>query len=592
MNPRQEFLTTLFRDLEANGVRYCVMRNYANLYTAHDTDVDLLVSPHSVECFEQCLRAAAAGAGFRFVHEARYTNYSHVYWHPDAGFTRIDFEEDIRWKLCPVLDARTVLDARIRHEEFYVPAPGHESVILFVAAMWRGELSERYRKQLARLHAACKDRTQLCATLTAAFGGCGSSLAEFQAQVMTRDFDRGWVRRLRRSLVLTCFTRGGNFPGLLRNVATDIRRLGTRLRTPAGISLLFVSASPRQRNFEELFRDLEFLFPAQKNSVKMFNLVNDSSACVRLSLGLRWLRLRTLFKGGLFVRAYRVADDTAMPPVVRTHARYLYPSRAFVCLEDRQGHQFFAHVGDGFMAGHAPVPAASSMNFGQSFIEFIAAVLGRKNNVSRAARSPRGVFCALVGLDGAGKTTLARHLCELALAEKRFPGARYFHWQPRLFRSVQFPLPEYRNLPRKPELPRSAFNSLLSVLRLVKNIGLANLTFWLRIRPLLRRGYLVLVDRYFYNYHLDPVSVKYYGPPGLLARAERWFPRPEVVVTLSAPPEVLLQRKQELSETEIRRQAATLAALKFSAPVLAADARRPAAEVAQTVMQRLIEVAK
>jgi len=592
MNPRQEFLTTLFRDLEANGVRYCVMRNYADLYAAHDTDVDLLVSPHSVECFEQCLRAAAAGTGFQFVHEARYTNYSHVYWHPDAGFTRIDFEEDIRWKLFPVLDARTVLDARIRYEEFYIPAPRHESVILFVAAIWRGALSERYREQLARLHAACEDQTQLRATLALAFGGSGSSVAEFQAQVVTRDFDRSWVRRLRRSLVLTSFTRRGGFQGLLRNVGTDIRRLGTRLRTPAGISLLFVTANSGQRNFEKLFRGLEFLFPAQKNSVKTFELVNDSSVRVRLSLGLRWLRLRTLFKGGIFVRVYRVASDAAMQPVVRTHARYLYPSRAFVCLEDSQGQLLLAHVGDGFMAGHTPATATHPINFSRSFIEFVAAILGRKNEANRAAPPPRGLFCALVGLDGAGKTTLARHLCELALSETRFLGARYFHWQPRLLRSVEFPLPEYRNLPRKPEWPRSTFNSLLSVLRLTKNVGLANLTFWLRIRPLLQRGYLVLVDRYFYNYHLDPVSVKYYGPAGLLARAERWFPRPEAVVTLSAPPEMLLQRKQELSETEIRRQSATLATLKFSAPVVAADARRPAAEVAQTVMQRLVEVAK
>jgi hypothetical protein len=51
-----------------------------------------------------------------------------------------------------------------------------------------------------------------------------------------------------------------------------------------------------------------------------------------------------------------------------------------------------------------------------------------------------------------------------------------------------------------------------------------------------------------------------------------------------------LQRKQELSETEIRRQAATLAGMKFAAPVLAADARRPAAELAQTVMRGIMEL--
>ena len=29
---RQNFLTALFADLEANGVRYCILRNYDDLY--------------------------------------------------------------------------------------------------------------------------------------------------------------------------------------------------------------------------------------------------------------------------------------------------------------------------------------------------------------------------------------------------------------------------------------------------------------------------------------------------------------------------------------------------------------------------------
>jgi thymidylate kinase len=168
---------------------------------------------------------------------------------------------------------------------------------------------------------------------------------------------------------------------------------------------------------------------------------------------------------------------------------------------------------------------------------------------------------------------------------------RYFHWQPRLFRYVQFPLPEFQNLPRKKKSSRNVINALLSAARLAKNVTLANLTYWLRIRPLLRQGCLVMVDRYFYNYYLDPVSVKYYGPAWLLAAASRLFPAPEAVVTLSAPPEVLLQRKQELAKTEIYEQAMTLQRLKFPTPqVIAADASEPADIVAQKVIAALTRV--
>ena len=102
------------------------------------------------------------------------------------------------------------------------------------------------------------------------------------------------------------------------------------------------------------------------------------------------------------------------------------------------------------------------------------------------------------------------------------------------------------------------------------------------------RGYLVLVDRYFYNCYLDPVSVRYYGPRWMLDRLSRWFPKPEIVITLSAPAAILRQRKQELSEGEMHQQAVALRQLIFPTPhVIAADASEPADVVASKVMAEL-----
>jgi thymidylate kinase len=103
---------------------------------------------------------------------------------------------------------------------------------------------------------------------------------------------------------------------------------------------------------------------------------------------------------------------------------------------------------------------------------------------------------------------------------------------------------------------------------------------------------LVLVDRYFYNYYLDPVSMKYSGPSSWLECARRFLPRPAVVITLRAPKDILLQRKQELSEAEILRQAATLETLEFKpARVIAADASRSAEEVARTTLAEIVKAA-
>ena len=119
-NPRRQFLSRFFGDLEQNGIRYCIQRNYDNLYDNDlATDLDMIVSEYSRGRFEQCLQEAAARTGFRFVHQARYVNYSQVFWHPTAGFVRVDFETDVRWRLFTVLNAREVLDARLRHENFF-----------------------------------------------------------------------------------------------------------------------------------------------------------------------------------------------------------------------------------------------------------------------------------------------------------------------------------------------------------------------------------------------------------------------------------------------------------------------------------------
>jgi thymidylate kinase len=119
----------------------------------------------------------------------------------------------------------------------------------------------------------------------------------------------------------------------------------------------------------------------------------------------------------------------------------------------------------------------------------------------------------------------------------------------------------------------------------------AQLAWWWRLRSMRNRGYLILVDRYFYNYYLDPVSVRYYGPRWVLDRLSRWFPKPEIVITLSAPALVLRQRKQELAETEMHQQAAALRQLKFpTSHVIAADASEPADAVASKVMAELMKL--
>jgi thymidylate kinase len=133
-------------------------------------------------------------------------------------------------------------------------------------------------------------------------------------------------------------------------------------------------------------------------------------------------------------------------------------------------------------------------------------------------RSRRGMTVALVGPDGAGKSSLAAALA------RSFPLAvRTVYMSPAM-------------TPRRGPSPRGA--------RLALRIG-AQLSRWCRAQALRLRGRLVLFDRYAYD-ALLPAR----WPLGPRGRLRRWLlghacPAPQLLVVLDAPGELLHARTGE-----------------------------------------------
>jgi hypothetical protein len=288
------------------------------------------------------------------------------------------------------------------------------------------------------------------------------------------------------------------------------------------------------------------------------------------------------------MRYYHLAQDEEIPRVLRTLSRYLYPSRAFFCAEGSDGESWLGHVKTGFMTQFNSKEGAVLRH--DRIIQFITTILPRKAAEANGTVS-RGLFVVLLGLDGSGKTILARNLCALAGQQNHFRFARYFHWRPKLLRKALFPLPDFRERRPSSKKKPNALRSMLSVARLSKNLLLTNLAYFFRIKPLLRHNGLVLLDRYYYNYYLDPASVSYYGPKWLVDKARRFFPRPDLIVTLHASPNVLLSRKNELTEAEALSQNAILEQLGLEADhTLKLDASLPAPELARVAMQNITAI--
>jgi thymidylate kinase len=117
------------------------------------------------------------------------------------------------------------------------------------------------------------------------------------------------------------------------------------------------------------------------------------------------------------------------------------------------------------------------------------------------------------------------------------------------------------------------------------------LGYWLRIRPVLFRGGLVLIDRYYYDFFVDQKRYRLRVPLWLV-RCGYWFlPKPDLVLLLDAPAEVLRSRKQELPPAEIERQRTDYRALAEGlSHAHVVDAGQPPGKVAEDATRAILEL--
>lgn len=192
---------------------------------------------------------------------------------------------------------------------------------------------------------------------------------------------------------------------------------------------------------------------------------------------------------------------------------------------------------------------------------------------------PPGIYVAVYGPDGVGKSSVLSALERSPELNAVFADTTLLHFRPTILKarsSSDGPVEDPHSAKQRSVL-FSVAKSFYYALDYI--VG-----YWSRVCCRTRRNELVLFDRYFDDLLVDPYRYRSSAPSWLLRLIGRLVPKPDLVFTLDAPAEVTHARKAELPLEELRRQRDAYRDV-HTAEII--DADRPLDEVVASIQLKI-----
>jgi thymidylate kinase len=151
-------------------------------------------------------------------------------------------------------------------------------------------------------------------------------------------------------------------------------------------------------------------------------------------------------------------------------------------------------------------------------------------------RLKKKIIVSLMGVDGAGKTTLAKKL------NKIFKNSKYLHLKPYII------FKDRRTVIKNPHNQKKS-SFILSLLRIFSWLVSYKIFFYQN-----KRKRIYFFDRYAHDLLIDPLRYKHSLTQGLTKIILIFFPKPDLWIFLKPSLKIIKSRKNELPISELRRQ--------------------------------------
>lgn len=172
--------------------------------------------------------------------------------------------------------------------------------------------------------------------------------------------------------------------------------------------------------------------------------------------------------------------------------------------------------------------------------------------------NPQGLFISFTGPDGVGKTTVLNMVADTYRSVWNEEATKIHHFRPDFLPRIAILLHKtgaVKNVDENYEKPHRGKNSGIigSIIRLLYYMCDYQLGYWKEIFPRRFRRQVTIFDRYFSDIIIDSERSNIKLPFKTIYSFGKLIPQPEYRVLIYADVDVILDRKQELSKTEINR---------------------------------------